>query len=172
MKKTMFSLLLCIVLLALLAGPVFANGAVRIPYTGQENTGYCFTPPVTDPRCALFSGGDTQILPNGKMISRNVVMVFEFQSDNPLFDGVTIATFNVYPGSATHYPVIGTWYMELYAYDGYWEGPVSISMSASGGTHSVYSGKGYGALDGMIIQGTNDNGFLSGKITELPGYQP
>jgi hypothetical protein len=53
----------------------------------------------------------------------------------------------------------GTWHLEPFGYDGYWEGPVDISITATG-YRSVFSGKGYGALDGMIITGVNDSGSL------------
>lgn len=167
MKKLLLSLLLCATLLAMLTGPVAAIGAVHIPYTGNENMAYCSDPTITDARCGLMSPGATKLLPNGKGITQNTVLVIEFASSNPLINGVTIATFMVKPGSDTVTPVDGTWHLEPFAYDGYWEGQVNISMTPTG-YRSVFSGKGYGALAGMIIKGTNESGFLSGEIIDLP----
>ncbi len=169
MKKLSFSLLLCATLLAMLTGPVAANGAVRIPYTAVENQGYCFDPSVTDARCALMLlfPGDTKPLPNGKGITQGAVLVVEFVSSNPMVNGVGVVTMNEKPGSDTHIPWNGTWHLEPFAYDGYWEGQVNISMTPTG-YRSVLSGKGYGALAGMIINGTNESGFLSGEIIDLP----
>jgi hypothetical protein len=165
MKKLLLSLLLCSTLLAMLAAPVAAKGVIRTPYTGIENPGYCSDPSV-DPRCALGSPGETKILPNGKSITRDAVMVIQFISAEPRFNGVTIATLNIYPGSNNHTIIIGKWHLEPEGYAGYWEGPVIINVDANG-LHSKYSGKGYGVLKGKMVKGINENGNLSGEIVDL-----
>ena len=166
MKKPLFSMMLCVVLLAMLAGPVSAKGAVQTPYTGIENPTYCFDPSV-DPRCLLGSPGETITLPNGNSFTRDVVWVIQFISADPHFNGVTVATVNIYPGLKNHMIIIGTWHLEPEGFDGYWEGPVIINFDATGFL-SRYTGQGYGDLEGMIIHGTNDNGNLSGVIIDLP----
>jgi hypothetical protein len=170
MKKHLFSLLLCAMLLALATVPVGAQRATRTPYTGTENPTYC-SDPTADSRCALGSPGETKILPNGKSITRNVVWVIQFISANPQFNGVTIATVNIYPSSDNRTMIIGKWHMEPDGCDGYWEGPVIINVDANGFL-SKYTGKGYGDLEGLMIIGINDNGNLSGVIIDLPWHDP
>ena len=169
MNKKLFSLLILLVFamgMAIPTAPVAAEGAIRTQYTGVENPTYC-SDPFVDSRCALGSDGETQILPNGKSITRDVVWVIQFVSPEPRFNGITIATVNILPGSNNHAMIVGRWHLEPYEYDGYWEGEVNIAIDATGFL-SKYTAKGYGDLEGQVIMGINDNGNLSGTIIELP----
>jgi hypothetical protein len=165
MKKLLFSIMLCVVLLAMLAGPAGATGAVRTPYTGIEDQTYCFVH--MDPRCLLGSPGELITLPNGKSFTRDVVWVIGFISADPRFNGVTIVSVNIYASMNNSMVIIGKWHLEPNGYDGYWEGPVTAHVDATG-VHSTYTGQGYGDLAGMVVNGTNDNGSLSGVIIDLP----
>ncbi len=115
----------------------------------------------------LATAGDTKPLPNGKGITQGFVMVLEFQSSEPRLNGVTVATFNIKPGTDGHMILNGTFHLQPYGIKGYWEGPVQGIISDKG-VRSAYSAKGYGDLDGQILQGTNENGQLSGQIIETP----
>jgi len=109
------------------------------------------------------------VLPNGLSITRDVIWVIQFVSTEPRFNGVTIATVNIYPLTNNHMKIIGRWRLEPVGYDGYWEGPVTIDVGATG-LHSSYNGIGYGDLEGQVIKGINDNGNLSGEISDLPRH--
>ncbi len=161
MKKQLFSLLTLLAFALLLAaptGPVAAGGAVRTHYTGTEQV-------------VSASGGDTTTLPNGKTITRDFVLGCEFQSSEPRVNGMVIAIFTVQAGSNSHdsyhYPMIGTFRLDPNTGGGYWEGKLNVVNSLEG-SRSVFTAKGYGDLEGQILQGINENGQLSGEIIELP----
>jgi hypothetical protein len=158
MKKQLFFLLTLLAFALLLAAPtgsVLANGATRTPFTGQES--------VLD-----SYGGYPTTLPNGKTIIRDFVLVCEFQSSDLRVNGLVLATFNNRPGSDSHNPWDGTFQLQPYGItDGYWEGTVNVVFSPTG-ARSVFTARGYGSLEGQILQGTNVNGQLSGQIIQTP----
>jgi hypothetical protein len=167
MKKiviTILSLIAIALLLAMTTAPASASGAIRTSFSGREGGLLC-----ADPAWAKYctSPEVVKVLPNGKTEVRRMGLVIQFTTDDPRFTGANVVTFNFYPGSAQVTPGQGDFIFYPATVDGYWIGSVNLIMS-NGGVRSEFTAKGYGALDRLILHGTNNNGEINGEILALP----
>ena len=160
MKKIRFPLFLLLafaIALGLSASPAMADTPL-IPVSATE-TPVC----PLHPNC---TAGEWSY-PDGNLHVRNMTAVYRAESTDARLTGWNTLIVNANWDTNGFGPGWGTFHNQVDAYNGYWEGTWSARMTAEGYISRIV-GKGYGDLDGLMIQATEVNGVFEGVILALP----
>lgn len=176
-KKWLFLLILVALALGMAAptGQVVADGANHVYFTVTE-TSMCDDAAFLAGECSF---GTPRILNSGKTFVFGYKAKVQFTAEDPRWTAICLFSADPFPPSGPHtVPVIGSWVCTPndpehpeYA-DGWWEGRTS-NIYAGDKMVYVWSGKGYGVLDGLLVihRNTINNTSNEVEIIELPGYQ-